>query len=48
MENYLPSLQELSFGHFSFSRRLAVACLHRQPDLFPETLVGLVDGVNEA
>ena len=32
------SSQELSFGLFSFARRLAVACLHRQPDLFPEKL----------
>ena len=32
------SSQELSFGLFSFAQRLAVACLHRQPDLFPEKL----------
>ena len=32
------SSQELSFGLFSFARRLAVACLHRQPDLCPEKL----------
>ena len=32
------SSQDLSFGLFSFARRLAVACLHRQPDLFPEIL----------
>ena len=30
------SSQELSFGLFSFAQRFAVACLHRQPDLFPE------------
>ena len=41
--------KELSFGLFSFAQRFAVACLHGQPDLFPEkTFVGLVDGVNEA
>ena len=28
------SSQELSLGLFSFVRRLAVACLHRQPDQF--------------
>ena len=32
------SSQELSFGLVSFSQRFAVACLHRQPDLFPEKL----------
>ena len=32
------SSQELSFGLFSFAQRFAVACLHRQPDLFPEKL----------
>ena len=33
------SSQELSFGLFSFAaRRLAVACLLRQPNLFPEKL----------
>ena len=32
------SSRELSFGLFSFARRLAAACLHRQPDLFPEKL----------
>ena len=32
------SSQELSFGLFSFARRLAIACLHRQPDLFKEKL----------
>ena len=34
--------QELSFGLFSFVRRLAVACLHRHPDLFPEKLWSLL------
>ena len=32
------SFQELSFGLYSFARGLAVACLHRQPDMFPEKL----------
>ena len=29
----------LGFGLFSFAQRLVVACLHRQPNLFPEKLL---------
>ena len=32
------SPQELSLGLFSFARRLAVACLHRPPEISPEKL----------